>query len=273
MDNKSELDEKMLDLGWKDARDLRNSLKSGIRDDEKQSNPTVKSSLRRTSLFSRRKNTSLVNRIIWLLLIWSVVVYILGVAGLWWSSSKVIEDNFSQQASDWVAKLDELGTPLYAANDEFLFQSIEEQVSRFPEVSYLRYYEADKNSIIAEYRSEGAEGEKIPELSSTIFEKLRLNIDSSQPVFIHTTDDGLSLFQVAAPIVTRSIRPGSMMDFDLEEDSRETYKIIGYLELGLDFSHYQNKLKKNIFIGSVAVAVLFLIAAFFGRMLIKRSLR
>ncbi len=63
------------------------------------------------------------------------------------------------------------------------------------------------------------------------------------------------------------------MDFDLEEDSVENYKIIGYLELGLDFSQYQNKLKKNIFIGSLAVAALFFIAAFFGRILIKRSLR
>ncbi len=268
-------DEMVLDQGWKSAQALRSDLKSGVRDDSKDghSSPPVKSLLRSTSLFSRRKNTSLVNRIIWLLLIWSVVVYILGVAGLWWSSNKVIEDNFSQQATDWVAKLDELGTPLYAANDEFLFQSIEEQVSRFPEVSYLRYYEADNNSVIAQYSSEKINIIKIPKLSSAIIEKLRLNIDTSDPVLIQSADTGLSLFQVASPIVTRSIRSDSMMDLDLEEGSLENYKIIGYLELGLDFSQYQNKLKKNIFIGSLAVAALFLIAAFFGRILIKRSLR
>ena len=141
MESRAEKDDKALDLGWESAQTLRSDLKSGVRDDDKihHSKPPVKSLLRRTSLFSRRKNTSLVNRIIWLLLIWSVVVYVIGVAGLWWSSNKVIEDNFSQQATDWVAKLDELGTPLYAANDVFLFQSIEEQIHRFPEVSYLRY--------------------------------------------------------------------------------------------------------------------------------------
>jgi len=272
---KNKLDDGDLELGWNSAQALRSDLKSGVRDDDKDHHgaPVVKNLIRRTPLFSRRKNTSLVNRIIWLLLIWSVVVYVLGVAGLWWSSNKVIEDNFSQQATDWVVKLDELGTPLYAANDEFLFQSIEEQVSRFPEVSYLRYYEAEKNSIIAQYNSGNIEGVKVPQLSSSIIEKLRLNIDTSEPVFIQTADSSLSLFQVAAPIVTRSIRSDSMMDFDLEEDAIENYKIIGYLELGLDFSQYKNKLKKNIIVGSVAVAALFFMAAFFGRILIKRSLR
>ncbi len=194
MKTKSEQGKDVLEQGWNSAQTLRSTLKSGVRDDDKEhvTTPPVKSLLRRTALFSRRKNTSLVNRIIWLLLIWSVVVYILGVAGLWWSSNKVIADNFSQQATDWVAKLDELGTPLYAANDEFLFQSIEEQVSRFPEVSYLRYYEADKNSIIASYATTKIRGVKIPELSSAIIEKLRLNIDTSQPVFIQSADDSLS---------------------------------------------------------------------------------
>ncbi|MCW8935249.1 MAG: EAL domain-containing protein [Gammaproteobacteria bacterium] len=275
MESRADYNQTTLEQGWQNAQSLRSSLKSGLRDDdvEHSHTPLVKSVLRRSPLFSRRKNTSLVNRIIWLLLVWSVVVYILGVAGLWWSTNKVIKDNFSQQATDWVSKLDELGTPLYAANDEFLFQSIEEQVSRFPEVSYLRYYEAEKNSIIAQYSADNMTDKKIPELNSATIERLRLNIDSAKPVLIQTADDSSSLFQVASSIVTRSIRSESMLDFDIEEDSKENYKIIGYLELGLDFSHYQDKLKKNIFIGSVAVAVLFLIAAFFGRILIKRSLR
>ncbi|MCW9048397.1 MAG: hypothetical protein OQK46_10000, partial [Gammaproteobacteria bacterium] len=229
MESRAEYNQTTLERGWQNAQSLRSSLKSGLRDDdiEHSHTPLVKSVFRRSPLFSRRKNTSLVNRIIWLLLVWSVVVYILGVAGLWWGTNKVIEDNFSQQATDWVAKLDELGTPLYAANDEFLFQSIEEQVSRFPEVSYLRYYEAERNSVIAQYSANNLGDIKIPELSSTIIERLRLNIDSSKPVLIQTADDNSSLFQVASSIVTRSIRSESMLDFDIDEDTKENYKIIG----------------------------------------------
>ncbi len=267
--NDNKKNQQVLEDGWREAQHIRSDLKAGVR----EHSSSLKKIWRKVPFFSRRKTTSLVNRVVGLLLIWSVVVYVLGVAGLWWSSNKVIEDNFSQQASDWVVKLDELGTPLYAANDEFLFQSIEEQVSRFPEISYLRYYEADKNTVIAEYLSEKIQSQKIPELSSSIIERLRFNIDSDQPVFIHTANKDLSLVQVATPIVTRSIRADNMMDFDLNESGVENYKIIGYLELGLDFTHYRDRLIENIVMGSVAVALLFLVAAFFGRILIKRSLR
>jgi len=275
MGNNLDKDEKSLDQGWINALSLRRLLKSGVRDNYGAGNilSSVSTWLRQVPLFSRRKNSSLVNRIIWLLLGWSIIVYFLGVAGLWWSSSKVIEDNFSQQASDWVGKLDEMGTPLYAANDEFLFQAIEEHIRRFPEISYLRYYEADKNAVIAQYLSDKLDDKAVPELSPAIIESLRLSIDSEQPVFIHTAKQGLSLVQVAAPIVTRSIRSDGMLDFDLDKGSSENYKIIGYLELGLDFSHYRNRLIENIFFGSVGVAILFFIAAILGRSLIKRSLR
>jgi len=276
MESNASKDEKSLEQGWQEAQSLRSSLKSGVRDDEPKTHPAKKglqTFLRNTPLFSRRKSSSLVNRIIWLLVVWSVIVYILGVAGLWWSSSKVIEDNFSQQATDWVGKLDEMGTPLYAANDEFLFQSIEEHIIRFPEISYLRYYEANKNAVIAEYASEKLSEHSIPELTPSIIESLRLNIDSDQSVFIQTADEDVSLVQIAAPIVTRSIRSEGMIDFSLDENAPESYKIIGYLELGLDFGHYRDRLIENIFIGSVGVAVLFFMAAIIGRIMIKRSLR
>ncbi len=264
-----------VDKGWDDARALRSNLKSGVREGTPKpaKNEDLLSRLRRTSLFSRRKSRSLVSRIIWLLLLWSLIVYMLGVAGIWWSSSKVIEDNFSQQAKDWLSKLDEMGTPLYAANDDELFHAIEEHVRRFPEISYLRYYESNKNSIIAEYKSEKIRSaKKVDELTPTLIEALRLRIEDDEPLFINTAEEALSLVQVAAPIVTRSIRLESMMDFDLNEAEAENYKIIGYLELGLDFSHYQDKLIENIFAGSVAVAILLAVAAVFGRIIIKRSL-
>lgn len=268
-------EERVLEQGWKNVQILRSDLKSGVRDDIKknQLKPGLIDRIRRTALFSRRKSSSLVNRIIWLLLVWSVIVYLLGVAGLWWSSNKVIEDNFSQQAKDWVAKLDELGTPLYATNEGFLFQSIEDHVRRFPEIAYLRYYDSSNNTIIASYQSSMMGGKKVPELTPSIIEKLRLNIDSDQPVLIETAKQALSLVQVAAPIVTRSIRIENMMDLDLNNTHAETYKIIGYLELGLDFSRYQKKLIENIFIGSFAVAILLLVAAIVGRIIVKRSLR
>lgn len=205
-------------------------------------------------------------------MIWSIIVYMLGVAGLWWSSNKVIEDNILQQATGWIHKLDEMGTPLYAANDENLFHSIEEHLRRFPEIAYLRYYESTNNTILAEYNNNSLLVKKVPYLYPAIFEALRLNIDSDDPLIIKTVDDGSSLVQMASPIVTRSIRQENIIDIDLNVETSEAYKIIGFIELGLDFSHYHNKLIENIVAGSVGVALLLIMAALIGRVLIKRSL-
>ena len=253
-----------------------NTLKTetGVGDVESNIFYVLYTRLRRLSLFSRRRSRSLVNRILWILMVWGILVYALAIAGIWWGSSKVIEDNFSSQAIDWVKKLDELGTPLYATEDKSLFHSIEDHVSRFPELSYLRYYQADTNELFAEYRSIKLEERKIPRLTPTQFESLRLNVEAESPLFIHTAESDLSLIQAAAPIVIRSIQSDGLMDFNLEQDQEqvESYKIIGFLELGLDFGIYRQKLIKNISLGSLFIAALFVVSSILGRMVIKSSL-
>ncbi|MDH5485527.1 MAG: EAL domain-containing protein [Gammaproteobacteria bacterium] len=227
---------------------------------------------RARSVFSRRRPRSIVNRILWLFSVWGLFVYVLAIASIWWGSSKVIDDNFSRQAVDWVKKLDELGVPIYAADDPVLFKSISDHVSQFPELSYLRYYKAENNSVIAEYTSEKLGDHRIPYLSPTSLERLRLLVESEQPLFINTAASSLALIQVAAPIVIRSFTSDGLIGFDMEAPLVENYKIIGFIELGLDFSVYKKHLLNNILLGSLIVIVLFLITVFVGRIVIRRSL-
>ena len=232
-------------------------------------------SFRRLSLFSRRRSTSIVDRIMGLILIWGFLVYLLSIAGIWWGSTKIIEDNFNNQAAEWVRKLDELGTPLYVSNDKTFFSSIEDHISRFPVISYLRYYESNNNKIIAQYFSDKIPHGNIPALSLLQIEKVRLNVESEDPLFLHSADSDLSLVQAAAPVVVRSIQSDALIGLDLDQAKQqaESYKIIGFIELGLDFGVHRKQLIKNISLGSLVIAVLFLLAAFVGRILIKKSLR
>ena len=227
---------------------------------------------RKRTFFSRRKSRSIVDRILGLILVWGFIIYVLAIAGIWLGSTRVIEDNFRYQAIEWVHKLDELGTPLYAASDADLFRSIRDHVSRFPELAYLRYYESDKNSVIADYQAESARTYDIPQLDKTQLEWLKLNVDAGEPLFLHTADNSYSLVQAAAPIVVRSIPQGDLLDFDMNEDQSESLKVIGYVEVGLDFSLYRRHLFKNLSIGSLIFAGLFVITAFFSRIIIKRAL-
>lgn len=257
------------DKTWQDVK-----TNPGSDDQQKTLLQKLYVGLRQWSIFSRRKKGSIVDRVLWLLMMWGLIIYVIAVAGIWWGSTNIIEDNFSNQAVEWVRKLDELGTPLYASEDERIFKSIEDHVIRFPELSYLRYYEAEKNEIIAEYKSEAFKEKSIPYLTDENFINLKKRTNLNRPLFISTADTTLSLIQASAPIVIRSVQSDGFMELDLDADQKkaEEYKIIGYIELGLDFGIYRQQLLKNIVLGSVIIALLFFIASFIGRSMIKDAL-
>lgn len=221
-----------------------------------------------------RKKSSIVDRILWLLVFWGLFIYALAIAGIWWGSSYIIEDSFKNQAVEWVGKLDELGTPLYASEDKRLFKSIQDHVARFPELAYLRYYDVDNNRVIAEYTSKQFLDAFIPYLSNEHFSVLRQSAKSDDTVIVNTFEGGLSLVRAAAPILIRSIRSDGFMEFNLEntEGGAEQQKVVGFIELGLDFGAHREQLLKNILRGSLLIAAIFLIAIIIGRSIIKKSL-
>jgi len=227
--------------------------------------------IRHLSLFSRRRQRSIVARVLGIMMLWGMVVYLFAIAGIWWGSSRVLEDNFRKQAAEWLQKLDEMGTPLFASQDASQFASVRDQVLRFPELAYLRFYDAD-NKTIAEYMSDGLDGEKIPGLSSTEFKHLRKLAGSKDPILMQPQNHELSLLVAAAPVVVRKLTSDSLMTLDLSENRHESFNVIGYVELGLDFSSYRDQLLTNIAWGSLFILGLFIIAAIIGRILIKKSL-
>ena len=228
--------------------------------------------LRKQPLFSRRRSRSIVDRVLGLILVWGLIVFVLAVVGIWFGSTHVIEDNFSYQAKEWVDKLDEIGTPLYTSKNSEEFRSIREHLSRFPEISYVRYYEAENNTVIAEYKSERAQQYVIPVLKLAQLEWLRIHVDAESPLMIETADNDISLIQSAAPIVVRSMKSIDILDFSLDDEATETYKVIGFVEVGLDFSNYREQLIQNISVGGLAILALFVLTAIIGRILIKNAL-
>jgi diguanylate cyclase (GGDEF)-like protein len=224
--------------------------------------------------FSGRKRGSIVDRIVWLLVVWGLFIYMLAIAGIWWGSSHVIETSFKNQAHEWVRKFDELGTPLFASEDSRLFESIEDHAARFPELSYLRYYDAEASRVIAEYKSEKSANLHIPYLSTEHVSILRQKVEGGDAVFINSIEDGFALMQATAPILIRSVQSDGFMEFSLgtTDAGFEQHKVIGFIELGLDFGPYREQLLRNILYGSLLMAAIFLIAAVIGRSIIKMSL-
>src|SRR4051812_44323464 len=83
---------------------------------------------------------SLVSRLLTLLLAGTVIMYVIGIIGLWLTSSRLIEDSLQKQALQWITEIGELGLPLHISKGKG-DSSIENRIRSFPEISFMRYYD------------------------------------------------------------------------------------------------------------------------------------
>jgi len=212
---------------------------------------------------------SLVSRLLGLVLLGAVAVYLAVNVGLWWTSSRLIEDNLEKQASGWLAELDELGTPHYASGGYKHFASIDRRIRNFPEIAHIRYYDASGKKVLGEYG--GTKGEEIPALTPEQMAEL------ARPAGDRNYIVGRSLLHGAymrfiAPVRVKSIRSDGLLNFSLDGNRAENEKIVGYIDLSIDFSYYKEQLVRSMATGSLLIAALLLLALIFGRRLIRQAL-
>ncbi|MFQ5993536.1 MAG: putative bifunctional diguanylate cyclase/phosphodiesterase [Acidiferrobacterales bacterium] len=216
---------------------------------------------------------SLVGHIQILQLLLGITVYLLAVAGVWWTANRLSEDYFHQQATQWLIKLDELGTPLYVSGGDTEFSSIRKQISELPELAFVRYYNATGDRILAEYNARPLQQSNLPHLSREQLDTLRDIKSPTHPYFLETPAFRPALVRASAPVWVRSIESDGLLEFNLEEQQDEMLELIGFVEVGLDFSQYQGQLLKNIALGSLIIALLLAASVFGGRHVLKRALR
>lgn len=225
------------------------------------------------SLIPRKNGRSLVGRLQLWQFFWGIFLYVLAVGGLWWTSNSVIEGYFQRQALQWIIKLDDMGTPLYVSQDKAQLSVIKKHVSNFPEIAFVRYYTVDGGQVLGEYNANPVDGQKIPPLSQKHFDKLRTTHSPEKPYLFDNPAGIRSLVRASAPVWIKSIRADGLLGFDMESGKAEPADLIGFIEVGLDFSRYQGQLAKNIALGSVVIAALLFISMLVGRLLIKRALQ
>jgi diguanylate cyclase (GGDEF)-like protein len=215
---------------------------------------------------------SLVGHIQLLQLALGLLVCLLAVGVVWWTSIRVSEDYFRKQAVQWLGKFDELSTPLYVSADEATFSSIQKQVSEFREIAFLRYYDVDGVTILAEYNADPTAYKKIPRLSQGQLTALRSMRGTDKPYLLDQSAANGFLIRASAPLWVRSIRSDGLLGFNLDAQADEQRELLGFLEVGLDFRQYRGQLLRNIAIGSGVIAFLLLISIVIGGRMLKRAL-
>ena len=85
----------------------------------------------------------LVNEILSIQVISAAFIGALAVASLYWGGQWVLQDSYSRWAVQWTEELNELGSPLYLADDSEALLRLESFVERYPEIRTVSYFDKD----------------------------------------------------------------------------------------------------------------------------------
>lgn len=226
----------------------------------------------RTQTLFRRvligRKPSLVNRLSAFLLMGAIVIYMIGLVGLYFVSSRLVEDTLRQQARQWIAEMDELGAPLYFARKADLV-AIEKRIKNFAEISYVRYYDSSGKRLLGQL---GRYQEQPPRpLTEAQLGKLAEVARTDTPYAFDKADGDTEYLHVLAPVRVRSIRSDGLLNFDFDK-SAEDIKIIGYIDLAIDPRPYRKQLLRSFGYGSLFTAVILLLAVIVGGRLLRKAL-
>lgn len=215
--------------------------------------------LRSSRLLNRRQKGSLLRRFQLLLLLWGFAVYIIAVSGFWFFSTSVIETTLSHQTSQWINKIDSLSVPLFRAQEGSELAAIEEYMGSINELAYASFYPSDVTIMLASYSSDQFDVSQIPDFSAATLKSIKDQpAGAGAGAGARVADRRLGdqdIVRIAWPVADNS------------------GVVLGYVDIGVDYSFYRQSLVDNILKGSLYIFLCFLAALLLGRMVIKNALR
>lgn len=222
--------------------------------------------LRKTRLLSRRRmakrRSSLVRRFQLLLMAWGVIIYIMSVAGFWFASNNVIKSTFEQHASEWIPRISHISGQYLAAGNDAEFSQIVNYLRNYAEISYVRFFSAENFQPLNQYSRDDFDMASVPAVAARRLGALSPGQDAVETLQLENEQ---GLFQVIAPVLAVNT---------VSADRQQAPKpVVGYIEVGVNFTSYKQRLVRNILAGSIIISFIFLMAAIIGRQLITNALK
>ncbi|MDJ0907950.1 MAG: EAL domain-containing protein [Woeseiaceae bacterium] len=235
---------------------------------------TVEPIVRRLSeAIEARRNGKrrLVDEIISIQVLSATVVGILAVAALYWGGQWVLKDSYGRWALQWTQELNELGSPLYLADDDEALIRLESFVARYPEIDRVSYFDSEGRPLFT-VRQDTDESEVVTLAQEDVTEATDL-VGAQEPYLLKSGILDPRRFEIVAPIWTESIAGDGLFNFDPEAaDAEVTTELLGFVGIHLDYMLFHTQL-----LGNIKSAVLFLLMiliafALFGRRALQRAL-
>ena len=197
----------------------------------------------------------------------------LAIAGLYWGGQWVLQDNYNRWALQWTEELNELGAPLYLPDDDEVILRVESFVDKYPEIDNVTYYRQD-GSVFFSITNNSVQTSEAPALTRDTIENVSSLVGAEAPYFIESSVFNAKAFKILAPIWTESIADDGLFEFDpLAAAATTSKRLVGFVDLNLDFNWFHDKLVSNIKIAVTILLGLLIISGLIGRQSLRRALR
>ncbi|MDH3432557.1 MAG: hypothetical protein OEM60_01745, partial [Gammaproteobacteria bacterium] len=228
-----------------------------------------------TRVFARDKSANgkrvLVNEILSIQVISAALIGALAIASLYWGGQWVLQDNYGRWALQWTEELNELGSPLFLADDGEALIRLESYVDRYPEIDRVAYY--DENGSVLFAVGNGDDVETVDNLAASLLSDAKAVVGQRKPYLMHGGILDPRKFEVTAPVWIESIPDDGLFEFDPTSDQPESRtQLIGFVGIHLDFVMFHDQLLSNIRGAVLILMALLILFGLYGRRTLRKAL-
>lgn len=219
----------------------------------------------------RNKKRGLIHQILSLQILITGAIGLFAIGSLYWGGQWVLQENYSRWALQWTEELNELGAPLYLPNDDEVLLRLESFVAKYPEIGRVTYYH-ENGEVLNSIANETAT-EAVRSLSEKQVQTAKALVGASDPYLMESSILSPRRFRILAPVWTESLGGDGLFAFDVVNlDNESSFKLVGFVGLSLDFILFHDRLLSNIKSAALALFILLLASALYGRHVLRKAL-
>ena len=214
---------------------------------------------------------SLVVEILIAQLAYAAIIAAVAVTSLTSGANWVIRNNVSGWAERWIDDLDSLGVGLYSDDKAARYAQIKSYLEKFPEISFIRYY--DPSGVVIFQDIAKADGSlQAPTLTQDNLLELRLRAAESEAHEFTKLPENMGV-SLSKAVITTKVDPKDLAEADSLASLKTHKEIVGFVELGLDYSHYDEQLAARTAANLKYGVGIFLSLALLGWWMLRRALQ
>lgn len=214
---------------------------------------------------------ALVHEILSIQVLSATLVGFLAIASLYWGGQWILQDNYSRWAMQWTDQLNELGSPLYLAENQEIRIGLDSFVARYPEIDQVVYYASD-GSVLHAVDTED-DPDPVNALSEDQLRDGIAVIGAEEPYLMTNGFLDPRQFNILAPVWVESMPADGLFGFDATStDVVAATELLGFVNMKLDFVMFHDRLLSNIRTAVFILLGLLLLFAVYGRYALRKAL-